>query len=72
MSKSIYVRKVEFLHEKQPARRQLKITLNTGSVIRGESCHESWHQWGDNTEELYVTMPYMIKYNAWLHGRTRP
>ena len=62
------VKKIQYLHRNQPSRRQLKLTLSNGTVIRAEACHESWEQWGGTNEELYVTMPIVERHNAWLHG----
>ena len=67
-----YIKRVEYLHENQPTRRQLKITLSNKTVIRAESCHESWEQWGGSREELYITMPTVERHNDWLHGGERP
>jgi len=66
------IKKVEYLWEHQPKRRQLKITLSNKIVIRAESCHESWEQWGGTTNELWITMPIVEAHNEWLHGGHRP
>lgn len=66
------IKKIEYLNENRPSRRQLKITLSNKRVIRAESCYESWEQWGGTQEELYITMPTVERHNGWLHGRRRP
>ena len=66
------IKKIEYLNENRPSRRQLKITLSNKRVIRAESCHESWEQWGGTTEELYITMSTVEDHNEWLHGGPRP
>ena len=68
----LYVKRIEYQYENQPARRRLKLTLNNGRVIRAEACHESWEQWGGTTEELCATVPTVERHNEWLHGGERP
>jgi len=52
--------------------RQLRITLNTGSEITAEACHESWEQWGGIHEELCFTQSIVETHNDWLHGGELP
>lgn len=52
--------------------RQLEMTLDNGTVITAEACHESWEQWGGTVEELYVTQPIVEYHNDWLHGGELP
>ena len=59
---------IDFLNWDDVENRQIKFTLDNGTVITAESCCESWQQWGGTREELYVTMPHCKQYNAWLHG----
>ncbi len=66
------IRKIEYLRENQKNHRQLKITLSNKMVIRAESCHESWEQWGGTQAELFITMPIVERHNEWLHGGERP
>lgn len=66
-TKEIKVRKVELLYVNQPARRKVKVTLTNGTRIYIERCYEGWQQYGGTTEELFVSMPYVEKYNEWLH-----
>lgn len=63
------IKKIELLWQNVKSRRQVKVTLTNGHVIRIDRCHESWEQYGGTTEELWLTMPIAKKYNAWLHGR---
>lgn len=72
MPKEIYINKIEYLHENQKSRRELKITLSNKRVIRVAACYESWEQWGGTSDELYVTMPTVERHNTWLHGGPRP
>jgi len=66
------VKKIEYLHENQKSRRELKITLSNKIVIRAAKCHESWEQWGGTTPELFITMPIVERHNEWLHGGSKP
>ena len=66
------VKKIEYLYENQPKRRQLKLKLSNDTAIRAEACYESWQQWGGTMEELYVTMPIVEAHNDWLHGGEKP
>ena len=52
--------------------RQLRITLNSGSVIVAEACHESWEQWGGTPDELCHTQSLVEAHNDWLHGGELP
>lgn len=70
--KKLYIKSIRYLYEITPSRRQLKMTLNNGRVIRAESCQESWEQWGGTAEELYITMPIVERHSDWLHGGSRP
>ena len=62
------IKKIEFLYEKQPNRREVKVTLNNGTKIHIVKCYESWEQFGGTIDELRVTVPIAEKYNGWLHG----
>lgn len=64
----VKIKKVEFLFENQPKRRKIKVTLSDGSRTYIESCHESWQQYGNTTDNLWLTVPIAEKYNRWLHG----
>lgn len=66
------IKKIEYLRKRTKTRRQLKITLSNKRVIRAEACHESWEQWGGTVDELYITMPIVMRHNDWLHGGSRP
>ena len=68
----MYIKSIAYLYENTPSRRQPKMKLSNGTVIRAEACHESWQQWGGTEEELYVTMPTVERHNEWLHGGERP
>lgn len=68
----MHIKSIAYLYENTPSRRQIKMKLSNGTVIRAESCHESWQQWGGTEEELYVTMPTVERHNEWLHGGERP
>jgi hypothetical protein len=67
-----YIKKITYIGETKPSKRQLKITLNNGTVVRAEKCYESWQQWGGTEKELYITMPIVEKHNEWFHGSQRP
>jgi hypothetical protein len=66
--KTLQIRKTELLQKS----RKIKVTLNNGTVVKIESCYESWQQYGGNREELFLTMPIAEKYNNWLHGGDLP
>lgn len=68
----ITIRSIEYLHEKQKSKRQLKFTLSNGRKIYAEACYESWMQWGGTTSELFITMPITEAHNDWLHGGEKP
>ncbi len=68
----VFIRSVEYLHESKPSKRQLKITLSNGTVVRAEACYESWQQWDGTESELRITMPIVEDHNDWLHGGDRP
>jgi len=72
MNNEPYVVRIQHLYEKVPSRRQLKITLSNGTVVRAEACYESWQQWGGRESELWITMPVVENHNDWLHGGCRP
>lgn len=67
-----YIKSIAYLRENQKYKRQLKITLSNGTVIRADKCYESWQQWGGTNEELCITMPTVERHNEWLHGGERP
>ena len=69
---NLYIKKTQYLYENQPARRELKITLNNGTIVRAGSCHESWQQWGGTIKELWITMDTVEAHNDWLHGGEKP
>lgn len=62
------IKKVELLYQNVISRRQVKVTLTNGTIIRVVSCYESWEQYGGTTEELWLTVPIAERYNDWLHG----
>ena len=62
------IKKIELLYQNVISRRQVKVTLTNGTIIRIDPCHESWEQYGGTTDELYLTVPIAEKYNNWLHG----
>lgn len=66
------IKSITYLYENQPARRELKIKLSNGTIIKALSCYASWEQWGGTDEELYITMPTVERHNDWLHGGERP
>jgi hypothetical protein len=66
------IKKIEYLSENRPSKRQLKITLNNGTIIRAQACYESWQQWGGTENELWATMPTVEAHNDWLHGLAKP
>lgn len=65
----VKIKKVEFLFKNQPKRRKIKVTLTDGSRTYIESCYEAWQQYGNTTENLWITVPIADKYNDWLHGK---
>lgn len=65
----VKIKKVEFLFNNQPKRRKIKVTLTDGSRTYIESCYESWQQYGNTTNNLWITVPIADKYNDWLHGK---
>lgn len=70
--KKPHIKSIQYLYENQKSRRQLKITLSNKTIVRAESCSESWEQWGGTVDELYITMPVVQSHNSWLHGGERP
>lgn len=62
------IKKVELLYQNVISRRQVKVTLTNGTIIRIDPCYESWEQYGGTTDELWLTVPIAEKYNNWLHG----
>lgn len=64
----VTIEKVQHLWANTVSRRQLKITLSNGTVIRADACHESWEQYGGTTDELRITQDIVERNNAWLHG----
>ena len=67
--KAIKFKKIETITK---PRRQVRITLSTGSIVKIGRCQESWEQWGGTTEELWQTVDIADKYNDWLHGGELP
>ena len=63
-----HIKKIQHLWANTVSRRQLKITLSNGTVIRADACHESWEQYGGTTDELRITQDIVERNNAWLHG----
>jgi hypothetical protein len=66
--KDVKIKKIEFLYRNQPKRRKIKVTLTDGSRTYIESCHEAWQQYGNVTDNLWLTVGLADKYNDWLHG----
>ncbi len=66
------IKRISYIGENNKSRRKLKIKLSNNRIITAEKCHESWEQWGGNTEELFLTMPIVEQHNEWLHGGNRP
>lgn len=64
----VKIKKVEFLYQNQPKRRKIKVTLSDNSRTYIESCFEGWQQYGNTTNNLWLTVPIAEKYNRWLHG----
>ena len=62
------IKKLELLYQNVISRRQVKVTLTNGTIIRIDPCYESWEQYGGTTDELWITAPIAEKYNNWLHG----
>ena len=67
-----YIKSITYLAENRVSKRQLKIKLSNGIIIRAQACYESWQQWGGTTDELNITMPIVEQHNNWLHGGDRP
>lgn len=67
--KDVRIKKIQHLYKNILSRRQLKITLTNGTVIRATACHESWEQYGGNRDELSITQHIVEQNNAWLHGK---
>ena len=70
--RTAYIKSIQYLHERRPNARQLKIILSNGTTVRAEACWESWEQWGGTREELCITLPLVEQHNEWLHGGDRP
>lgn len=62
------IENVEFLNANKPEERKIKVTLDNGTIIYIERCHESFIQYGGCTDELKETVNIAEKYNGWLHG----
>jgi len=65
----LLVTNIKYVHQEA---RQLVITLNDGSEITAEACHESWEQWGATVDQLCFTQPIVGAHNDWLHGGELP
>lgn len=60
--------KVELLNDDNIDKREVKVTMKSGSEIHIVACHDSWEQYGGFLEEEQATVPIAEKYNDWLHG----
>ncbi len=67
----LYIKEIRFLSENCPSKRQLKITLSNGTVVRARAWFESWEQWGGTVDELWITESTTNRYDEWLHGGER-
>ncbi len=60
------IKKIEYLGEKTPSQRKLKLTSSDGKITYAIASHESYMQWGSG--ELKLTLPIVEAHNDWLHG----
>lgn len=58
---------ISFKYDADPAKREVLVTLDNGTVVHIGSCYESWQQWGGTTDELYATVDVADIMNGWLH-----
>ena len=65
---NVRIKKIQHLWANTISRRQLKITLTNGTIIRADACYESWEQYGGTRDELGITLDIVERNNAWLHG----
>ena len=67
--KQISIKNIKFLYNNIPSRRKIKVTLTNNVIVYIVPCHESYEQYGGNSDELYITLPIAMKFNGWLHGK---
>lgn len=65
---NVRIKKIQHLYKNNVSRRQLKITLTNGTIIRADACYESWEQYGGCADELRITVDIVERNNRWLHG----
>lgn len=63
------IKNIQLLYVNQTNRRQVKVTLSNGTVIRIIACYESFEQWGGTIDELKLTVDIAHHFNGWLHGK---
>lgn len=59
---------INLIDNEDPEQRRIETTLSNGTVVKAESCYESWQQWGGTETELYITMPVAEALLFWLQG----
>ena len=65
---NVRIKKIQHLWKNNVSRRQLKVTLTNGTIIRADACYESYEQYGGTYDELRITSDIVERNNAWLHG----
>ena len=63
------IEKIELLNVEDVKKREVIVTMKSGSKIHIISCCESWQQYGGTLDELRETVSVAKKFNKWLHGK---
>ena len=69
---NVYIESIGFFENEGAKNRKLVMVLSNGTTVRACVCQESWEQWGGTTDDLFVTLRTVEKYNDWLHGGDCP
>lgn len=62
------IKDIILLNEDDIENREVLVTLSNGTQVYIDACYESFQQWGNTTDELWITLPIAEEYNDWLHG----
>lgn len=63
------IEKIELLNVEDVKKREVIVTMKSGSKIHIISCCESWQQYGGTLDEQHETVSVANKFNKWLHGK---
>ena len=63
------IEKIELLNVEDVKKREVIVTMKSGSKINIISCYESWQQYGGTLDEQWETVFVAKKFNKWLHGK---